>query len=388
MKLCFVTPTDQRRTVVEELAKQLVERKNYEVMILQPRRRHHVRARKVARKIHPNIETMYFPSIFMPKTNYVIPFLHRQLEVMREILLKRKCEVVQACDYDYLTSIAPVVVKKRCKVPIVLTTDALPGYSWFYGDAIVDAVAKIYTHSIGKRILNSFDAVVLLYKELCNEVKNLGVPPERIFMIPTGINSRGFRENSNVDELRAKLAIKDDEKVLLFVGRLSQVKRVDILIRLTKRLVRAGFRVKTVIVGEGPSRKHFEALSKSVGNFIVFTGYIPHNQISKYYLMADVFILPSLSEGLPTVLLEASAAGKPCVASDVNGVSDIVRHKETGFLAKRSDINSFTHYVKLLLTDPILLSRMGRNAANYVQENFNWSAVVDKYDRIYRYLLD
>ncbi len=129
-------------------------------------------------------------------------------------------------------------------------------------------------------------------------------------------------------------------------------------------------------------------MSGSIQNNVIFTGYVPHNQIYKYYLIADVFVLPSLSEGLPTVLLEASAAGKPCVASNVNGVSDIIVHEETGYLIERLDINSYKRYVKVLLTNEDLAKEMGKKAADYVKENFNWDVIVDKYEKIYRQVIN
>ena len=334
-----------------------------------------------------NIDIIYFPSFFLPNINYNIPSFRKETKILRKLLLEEKCEIVQACDYDYLSSIAPVLVKKRYKTPIVLTTDAFPGYSWSYGNSFIDATAKLYTYSIGKMILCSYNAVVLLYKALSEEAKTLGVPSERIHVIPNGVDYEQFRQILDLDALKARLSVRDDERVLLYVGRLSNAKRIEILITLTKTLLKEGFKLKTIIVGEGPYRRRLERFSRSIEKNIVFTGYIPHSQIPKYYLLADIFVLPSLSEGLPTVLLEAAAAGKPCVASNVNGVPDIVIHKETGFLVDKLDLDSYVHYVKLLLTDENLLRRMGKKAEKHTKESFNWSAIVNQYDRMYRQLV-
>jgi glycosyltransferase involved in cell wall biosynthesis len=301
--------------------------------------------------------------------------------------LEKKCEIIQACDYDYLSSIAPILVKRKHKIPIVLTNDAFPGYSWFYGSSFIDASAKLYTYSIGKRILNSYDKVILLYTKALKEIEKFGVPTERACAIPNGIDADYFKLDLDASFLRAKFSIEPDEKVLLFVGRLATVKRIETLIKLTKSLINEGFKIKTVIVGDGPQRKFYEALSRPIREHVVFVGHVPKSQVFSYYLLADIFILPSLSEGLPTVLLEASAAGKPCVATDVNGVSDIVVHEKTGYLVQKSDVAGFKRYVRMLLENESVLRRFGSNAAKFVKENFNWNVVVGKYEKIYREIL-
>ena len=385
MKLCFVNPTRQGRAVVYELARQLARCKGYEIVILQP----NVSSRigdGARLQVSDNVDVVYFPAFFLPNINYNMPSFMREARILRELLLEERCGIVQACDYDYLSSVAPMFLKKSLKAPIVLTTDAFPGYSWSYGNGFVDAVAKLYTYSIGKRILCTYDAVVLLYKALSEEAKAFGVPSERIHVIPNGIDFNRFRQNTGLDALKARFSVRDDERVLLYVGRLSGAKRIEILIRLTKRLLKEGLKLKTVIVGEGPDRNRLESLSRSIAENIVFTGRIPHSQIPDYYFLGDVFVLPSLSEGLPTVLLEAAAAGKPCVASNVNGVPDIVVHGATGFLVDKLDLESYVHYVRLLLTDETLRKRMGEKAETHVEESFNWGAIVNQYDEIYRQL--
>jgi len=259
----------------------------------------------------------------------------------------------------------------------------LPGYSWFYGNRFVDAIAKMYTFSIGKKILNSYDRVVFLYSRALEEVENLGVSKERSCVIPNGVDMKIFSRSSDIDQLRAKLSLKNDEKILLFVGRLAKVKRVEVLIALTKSLIKEGFRLKTLLVGDGPDRRLYEKLARPIKNNVIFIGQVPHTEVAKYYSLADVFVLPSLSEGLPQVLLEASATGKPCVATSVNGTSDIIVHGKTGYLVERWNIDAYHDYVKVLLEDEQLSKKMGSMAVQFVKENFSWDVVMDKYEKVY-----
>lgn len=386
MNLCFINPHEGQRTVVHELAKHLKGR-DHEITIVQPARVSKLGDRSYSQWID-GLEVIFFPAFFLPSISYNIPFLHKEIKVLVRLFHDRKYDIIQACDYDYLTSIAPIIVRRTCKVPIILTSDALPGYSWFYGDRLVDAIAKMYTFSVGKKILNSYDKVILLYNRALEEVEKFGVSKERACVIPNGVNVENFSRNSGVDELRANLSLETDEKVLLFVGRLAKVKRVEILIALTKSLIDEGFKLKTLLVGNGPDRKLYEKVARPIGGNVAFIGRVRRTEVAKYYSVADVFVLPSLSEGLPQVLLEASAAGKPSVATNVNGVSDIILHGKTGYCVEGWNINAYHDYVKSLLEDERLSKRMGSMAVQFVKENFSWDAVVDKYEKMYENIMN
>lgn len=393
MKLCFISPSDarpprtRRRIVVHELAKYLVKKKKFEVTIVQPSSNPKLTRKTSPEVVDGNVEIVYFPSRFLRNIYYTLPYFHREFKTLYTLVSKLKCEIIQSCNYMYLTSIVPIFVGKRYGIPIILTEQVLPGYSWFYGDAFIDTVAKLYTYGLGKWIINSYDRIVLITKRVSEEMAKFGVPRKKIVWIPNGVDLKDFSSDVGSSKLQDELSIKQDDKVLLFVGRLAKVKRLEILIALTKLLQQEGFRVKTVIVGDGPSREYYEKLAKSFKANVIFTGWVPRQQLYSYYRMASVFVLPSLSEGLPTALLEASAAGKPCVASNVGGAPDIIVHGKTGYLVKRLDIHSYLHYVKILLGDEGLSKRIGKNAAEYVDENFKWDTIVDKYEKLYREVL-
>ena len=388
MKLCLINPTEMHRAVVYELAKYLVRKKNYEIIILQPSADCRSKGKMYSDHIFSNIETIYLPSFFLRKLYYTLPNFCREFDVLCKLVSELGCEIIQACNYFYLTSIVPIFVKKKSHIPIILTENVLPGYTWFYGNAIIDSVAKLYTYSVGRWVLNSYDRLVLLTKKCTRAMEEFGVPREKISRIPNGIDLESFKLDLDIGRLRDELSIKQDDKVLLFIGRLAQVKRVEIIIALTKLLLKDGFNIKTIIVGDGPSREYYEKLAEPIKTNVIFTGWLHRKQTFKYYHIADVFVLPSLSEGLPTVLLEASATGKPCVASNVGGISDIVLHEQTGYLVDRSKINLYAHYVKTLLTNDDLSRKMGQKATEYVEENFNWDTIVNKYDKMYRQIVN
>lgn len=372
MKICLINPTDFPRGEVFDLGYHL-SKKGHDITILYP---------TGDKTLQSDIRTIPFPARFVPKIHYTMPNLHEEYKLLSRLVGEEKYDIIQACDYDYLTSLPPIFVKRKTGIPIVLTTDAFPGISWFFGNSFVDTTAKLYNRTIGKFIIDSYDILVALSNKIIKDTISLNISQKKIHVIPIGVNFEDFSPHTYESDLKIRWDIEEDEKVLLFVGRLTLVKKVDILIKLTKKLLDDGSKIKTIIVGEGAYKNHYERLAKSIKN-IIFVGSIPRAEIHKYFAVADVFILPSLSEGLPNVLLEASACGKPIVATDTGGVSDIIIHGKTGFLVESNNVNSFVHYVKLLLNDEGLSKRIGRNAYEYVKKQFDWDIIVKRYESIY-----
>ena len=384
MRICFINPTRLPKTVVFNLARHLSKRNFYGV-ILQPIEFISYKKASIKENVN-NFKIINFPCFFIPRINYTIPYFPKQLNIISDLAIKKEIDIIQVADYFYPTSLIPIYIKKRYNIPIILTVNAIPGYSWFYGNTIVDSLAKIYTYTIGKIILNFYDKIIPIYQTLSNEIINFGVDIEKVYMIPNGVDYNKFNKEQNIEELKQRWSIKDDEKVLLFVGRLVQVKRVDILIKITIMLLKKGFKIKTIIVGDGPMKKIYENLSIPFKNNIIFTGHIQKKELPKFYQLADIFVLPSLSEGLPNVILEAAAAGTTSVATSTGGISDIIRHEENGFLVKHGNINSFYHYIKMLIQDEELLKMMGEKIKTYVNRNFNWSIIIKKYIELYKNL--
>jgi glycosyltransferase involved in cell wall biosynthesis len=372
MKICLINPTDFPRTEVFDLSSHL-SHAGYEVTILFPTNN---------KDLNADVKKVPFPAYFLPKIHYTIPHLINEYSKISDLVIKGNYDIIQACDYDYLTSLPPLFVKRKTNIPLVITTDAFPGISWFFGNHFVDTVGKIYTQTLGKLMFNFCDKLVVLSNNLAEDSKNMGILQKKVCVIPNGVNFNQFSPDVDGTEIRKKLNISNNEKIILFVGRLSLVKRIDVLIDVTKKLSKEGLRVKTVIVGDGEYRDYYYKLAQSC-NDIIFISSVPHSEIQKYYAMADVFMLPSLSEGLPNVLLEVAACAKPIVATNTGGISDIVIHGKTGFLVEQGDINSFIEFIKLILNDEELSKRLGNNAYKYVKSKFDWSVIVKSYTKMY-----
>jgi glycosyltransferase involved in cell wall biosynthesis len=331
-----------------------------------------------------SIPVLVFPSIFLPRIRYTIPFFLKQLMILRQVNRREGIDIIHIWTYFYPTAWVPFLYGKVRHIPVVVTTDSLPGISWHYGSRFVDIVAKVYSKSIGKLILQGCDRVLLLNSRVLMNTRKMGISEENISVIPNGVEPAYPAEGTTVSEIRRNLGITANEKMVLNVSRLVPVKGIDTLIKITEGLLNDGFKVKTVVAGDGPYRKEYEEKARSLGENIIFCGF--RRDIPELMSACDVFVLPSLSEGLPNVLLEAAACGKPMVASNVGGVPDIITHGKTGFLASPKDIKTFIHYIEMILSDSNL-AEMGREAREHVRENFDWGNIVNTLEETYALLL-
>ena len=389
MNLCFINPSRSRRPEIYGLAEYLP--RKYDITILQPSDK-----RKTSDDFHlsENVHVKYVPSIFMPLSNSVVtvPIIREWMRELSNFIRLNKCDLVHVCDYEYLTSIPPILVKRKYgNIPMVIVNDSLIGVeNYSFGSPLMDLLSKTYTYTIGIKILESYDKIVLLYWKLAEQAKRLGLSEEKIWIIPNGIDVEkmlDYERQLDAESIKRKYGIAEGEKVILYVGRLVKMKRVEIVIEVIKKLLNANLKVKGLIVGDGPQRAKLEKIARPISHHIKFTGFLPEERFKCYYI-ADLFILPSLSEGLPTVLLEAASFGLPAVATNTNGIPDIVIHGKTGFLVNRWSYEQYADFAQLILSDDNLAKKLGENAKKHVENNFSWNIIAQKYETLYEDLLN
>jgi glycosyltransferase involved in cell wall biosynthesis len=115
---------------------------------------------------------------------------------------------------------------------------------------------------------------------------------------------------------------------------------------------------------------------------VIFTGYLPHRKVADYLNEMKLLVLPSYSEGLPHVVLEAMACGTPVLATPVGAIPDIIKDGETGFLLKSNDPNHIAERVVELLNKTELLERVSVNAYNFVRTNFSFEKTLESWKKI------
>jgi glycosyltransferase involved in cell wall biosynthesis len=201
-----------------------------------------------------------------------------------------------------------------------------------------------------------------------------GIPAEKLKILPRGLDTTLFNPARRTGGFREKFGARDGEAVLLYVGRISKEKDLDVLAAAYRRLLGQHPRTRLVFVGDGPYLKELrEALPEAV-----FTGYLSGADLAKAFASADIFVFPSTTDTFGNVVLEAMASGLPAVVSDTGGPRELVKNGVTGYVTRSLDVEDFTTAAGRLVADPALRARMSAQALAAVRDR-DWSEAFAKF---------
>jgi len=195
-----------------------------------------------------------------------------------------------------------------------------------------------------------------------------GIIPERLKIFPRGIDTGLFTPARRNPAFWEKFGKKPGELGLLYVGRISKEKNIDIAVAAFRKLLGEGLPVRLLMVGDGP---YLRELRQEVPE-ACFTGYLLSAELATAYASSDIFIFPSTTDTFGNVVLEAKAAGLPCVVSNRGGPCELVTDGVDGFVTRALDVGDFARVLRLLCKDTELRAKMGREARSRV-ENRNWN---------------
>lgn len=188
---------------------------------------------------------------------------------------------------------------------------------------------------------------------------------------------------ANKVEMRRLWGIPEDKPVILFGATVSTIhyKGFHLLLQALECLKKQGTDAHLVVFGENPAGNDLNFPSTSVG-FV-------HDpaRLATLYAAADVFVIPSMQDNLPTTVLESSACGTPCVAFDIGGIPDMVIHNKNGYLAKAFDVADLAYGIKLILQNPELAQRWGRNAREHIFSNYESSMIARQHIELYQRII-
>lgn len=171
------------------------------------------------------------------------------------------------------------------------------------------------------------------------------------------------------------------DNYILFVGHLEKVKGIEYLIDAFNKANKEFPDFKLILVGKGGEKKNYELriTNYELGDRIKFTGELPLEEVQDIMKNCYCLILPSLSEGLPRVLMEAMALGKPVIGSNVGGIPDLIKDNYNGFLTEPKNSNDLYGKMKILLRDKNLAIQMGRRGREAIEQNFSNEKYIDDY---------
>jgi glycosyltransferase involved in cell wall biosynthesis len=228
--------------------------------------------------------------------------------------------------------------------------------------------------------IRSADAVTAISNHTAGEMREL--VSREVTVIPYGAV---VAEAESQTGTKPPPAFGDLRPLILFVGRLVERKGLKYLIEAMK-VVREKTDARLVIVGDGGERAALESRVRELGlqGSVTLTGFIASEQKEQYLRESRVFVLPAVRdakgdvEGLGTVLLEAMMLRKPVIASASGGITDIVKHEQTGLLVKERDVPGLAAAIVRLLTDSNLSRRLAEQGYRYAVESFSWDSIIDR----------
>jgi glycosyltransferase involved in cell wall biosynthesis len=251
------------------------------------------------------------------------------------------------------------------------------------------AKTRLY-RNLERTLARRTDRLIGVSRQTVNDLVRLGVAPQEKFsVVPLGLDLDSFAtvEPGSGATLRGELGVADDRMLLAFVGRIVPIKRVDLLLRAFASACTAGAPAHLAIVGDGETRPEYERLAGELGAgaAVSFLGY--RRDLPEIAAAADAAILSSDNEGTPVWLIEAAAAGRPAIATDVGGTPDVVT-PETGILVPADDEASLAGAITRLADDPELRQGMGERARAHVLSRYSVDRLIDDIDALYRRLLE
>jgi len=270
--------------------------------------------------------------------------------------------------HGYKADLYGYIAARRSRKPIVATC-----HNWVGGTAALG----IYNH-LDRMALKRFHALAAVSDSVAQRLLDSGVSAKKIRTIANGIDVQNFERAHPLPALDF-----DGNKVIGMVARLDLQKGFEYLLRAARDLCVAFPALKIVMVGDGSDRQAIEEMIQRFGllSNVILAG--QHSDMPGIYAAMDIFVLPSLNEGLPMTILEAMAASRPVIATRVGAIPSVIKDGETGLLVEPGDTQSLRSAVARLLSQPDLCRRIGAAGHNWVSRNYTSEAMALKYRQMY-----
>ena len=291
-----------------------------------------------------------------------------------------KFDVIHA--HDWLVAYSAKTLKDSYNLPLVSTIHATEAGR---NSGIHDEVQR-YINDTEWMLTYESSEVIVNSKYMKNELQRLfGLPYEKINVIANGVNTTTYSGVEKDYEFRRKYAA-DNEKIILFMGRLVYEKGVQHLIAAMPKILDNYHDAKLVIAGKGGMIDELKAQVESMGlsEKVYFTGYLNAKQVAKMYKCADISVFPSTYEPFGIVALEAMLAGIPTVVSDVGGLNEIVEHGVDGMKSYAGNSNSLADSILALLFNPELCEKISKKARTKVKNEYNWAKIAQDSHFVYQ----
>lgn len=299
----------------------------------------------------------------------------RMVESMYSILRSGQFRIAHA--NGYFADICTLPVARALRIETVATC-----HGFIEGDRRL----KLYNY-LDRKVLRLANRIIAVSEDLRSMLITEGIAEDRISVLPNAVpvpeNDSG-RHRFRTD-VRDELDVADDELVVGYLGRLSEEKGIRFLVEAVSLLIReTDFNLRLLIVGDGPEYQELQDLAEALGlsDRVALVGFQAEPQ--RWLSAFDIFALPSLTEGTPMALLEAMAAQRPIVATNVGGVPDVVTDGEDGLLVAPGDARGLAEALRRVTHDSGLGERLAAKAADTVRARYGltqWCRTIEGHYR-------
>ncbi len=315
--------------------------------------------------------------IGIPMSN---PFDIRALFKLIKALKKNQTKLL--CTHGYKATVMGWIAVKMNKIPII-------AFSRGYTD---ENIKISFYNWLERKFLTKVDGVVFVSKGQKNKLLSMSINPKRSWIIHNAIS---LKEESKIvnDNIKRKIfknlgLINNNTKLIACVGRLSPEKGQKYLLEAAKMLTFSRDDFHIIFCGDGPERDNLLKITKKLGlkDYCHFLGF--RKDMSDIYSAIDLLVLPSLSEGLPNVVLEAFYHKKPVIGTNVGGVPEIVIDNETGLLVDPGNVEMLKEAILKVLNSEKKTLEFGNLGYDFIKSNFNFELQFQKLDQMYKEMLE
>jgi glycosyltransferase involved in cell wall biosynthesis len=298
--------------------------------------------------------------------------------------LAQDSDLLHAYGYPvFFTDISAHVASK--KLPLVLEWVVDPRDAPAYrGNMLTKFLTDSYFSFYGNRVFNKARAIIVPSENYKRHLVNKGLPQEKIEVIPCGVDTELF--NPKVSSIDLK---EDYEFLLLYVGRISSQKGLDLMLEAYPEILRKHPDTLLAVIGlcDQPAfMRKIRFQLRNVKSHVKLLGTVPRDLLARYYKTADLLVFPSRYESFGMVPIEASACGTPVVSTYAGAVEDVIR--KVACLVENEKPAHLAKSINYLLSDGDLRKKMGWQAAELVTKEYSWETALDKYEVTYKKCLN
>jgi glycosyltransferase involved in cell wall biosynthesis len=318
------------------------------------------------------------PCLARPLRNPIVPNMFNQQETLKHY------DIVHTHNEHSFPSVIAAKKKNIIKKPLVLTCHG----QLKFGNLLFDGIEKIYSKHIGRYVFTKSDRIVALSNSDSDYIMSFGIKQEKIVTIPNAIDPLNYTHHdmsqTTLDTFKSKYNLTN-KRIILYVGQMIQRKGINFLINAIP-IIKEKLKDKElmfIFVGSGDVLEALKKQTKKleIESSVLFTGSVNTEDLFMFYKSSELYVLPSLSEGLPTTILEAMYFGLPVISTNIPGIRD--HFFDSALLVPHRDEHALAESIITLLSDKVFAKKLSQIGKQLVLSRYTWDRVAKEYEDLY-----